>query len=85
MNELFENFVVISFCIFKIIKMIYFCIFLSEYFVNSKFCCTFAAENIPRVGIMDWGVPGWKGLSVRTILFYVFGIIFMPTCFIFSV
>lgn len=44
-------------------------IFLQKYFAISNICCTFAAENIPRVGIMDWGVPGWKGLSVRAILF----------------
>ena len=49
--------------------MLIFIFFFLKYLVNSEKCCTFAAENIPRVGIMDWGVPGWKGLSVRAILF----------------
>lgn len=38
----------------------------------SKFCCTFVLKNIPRVGIMDWGVPGWKDCQFEQ-SFYLWG------------
>lgn len=67
-------------------KMHVFVFFLSKYFAISNKCCTFAAERTFRESEFWTGVsPVGKDCQFGQSFFYVFGIIFMPTCFMFSV